>query len=209
MSFKTFVRQSIFDIYRLSYFYTIGYLRSRSELPLILNRRKLLGNGVEVGVWKGEFSNFILSKWKGKKLYSVDPWKNFDDSEYPDDMNIRQSEFDNIYNDVKILLSKYNNRSEIIRKDSVAASKNFDNLSLDFVYLDGRHHYQGVKEDIKYWYPKVKKGGLLCGHDYLNGRIGETDFGVKQAVDEFGEENNYKVIVSAKDRYPTWIIVKK
>ncbi|MBS1761534.1 MAG: class I SAM-dependent methyltransferase [Bacteroidetes bacterium] len=209
MSLKTFIRQSIFDIYRLTYYFSISYLRSRSELPLILNRRNLKNKGVEVGVWKGEFSDFILSNWVGKKLYSVDPWKNFDDSEYPDDMNIKQDKFDSIYNDVKTLLAKHGERSEIIRKDSVSASRDFQDKTLDFVYLDGRHHFEGVKEDIYYWYPKVKNGGLLCGHDYLNGKIGETYFGVKQAVDEFAKDNNYKVIVSAKDHYPTWIIVKK
>lgn len=208
MSFRTLIRQSIFDIYRQTYSFNISYVRSRAELPIILNKRGLTGRGAEIGVWKGQFSNFLLSKWKGEKLYSIDPWKSFSSEEYPDDMNINQTEFDGIHNEVKNLLSKFGDRSEIIRKDSVTASKIFEDNFLDFAYLDGRHHYEGVKEDIEFWFPKVKKGGILCGHDYLNTVIGETHFGVKDAVDEFATSNNLKVLVTKKDDYPSWFIIK-
>lgn len=208
MSLKTIIRQSVFDIYRLTYPFSLSYVRARTELPIILNKRGLTGKGVEVGVWKGQFSNFLLSNWKGKKLFSVDPWRSFSTEEYIDDMNISQKEFDSIHDGVKNLLSKYGDRSEIVRNDSVNASKGFEDNSLDFAYLDGRHHYEGVKEDIEYWYPKVKKGGILCGHDYLNTIIGETHFGVKDAVDEFATANNFKVLVTKKDEYPSWFIIK-
>ena len=84
----------------------------------------------------------------------------------------------------------------------------FDNNSLDFVYLDARHHYEGIKEDIESWFPKVKAGGLFCGHDYLDKIIGETNFGVKKAVDEFATLHNFKVIKTDKDEYPSWFFIK-
>ena len=80
---------------------------------------------------------------------------------------------------------------------------------MDFVYLDGRHHYEGIKEDIKSWFPKVKPKGILCGHDYLNTIIGKTHFGVKKAVDEFALENNFKILVTHKDEFPSWFIIKR
>lgn len=209
MSLKTAIRQSVFDIFRLTYPFFLTYIRTRTELPIILNKRRLTGNGVEVGVWKGQFSDFLLSKWKGNTLYSVDPWRSFSKEEYIDEMNITQKEFDEIYESVTQLLLPYGKRSEIVRDDSVNASERFQHNSLDFVYLDGRHHYEGVKEDIEYWYPKVKPGGLFCGHDYLDGIIGETHFGVKQAVDEFAKNNNYKVLITDKDEYPSWFIIKR
>lgn len=208
MSFKTAVRQSVFDIYRLTYSFNFSYVRTRTELPIILNKRGLTGKGVEVGVWKGQFSDFLLQEWKGEKLYSVDPWKNFSADEYIDEMNIKQFEFDEIYNDVVQLLSKYGKRSEIIRDVSVNAALQFGNHSLDFVYLDGRHHYEGVKEDIECWFPKVKPNGIICGHDYLNTVIGETQFGVKQAVDEFAAAKGFKVLVTNRDEFPSWFILK-
>jgi len=163
MSIKTAIRQSIFDIFRFTYSFNLSYVRTRSELPKILNKRGLTGEGVEVGVWKGEFSDYLLSHWKGAKLYSIDPWKNFSEDEYIDVMNIKQAEFDQIYVKVKQLLSKYGNRSEIIKQLSVNAALQFENNSLDFVYLDGRHHYEGIKEDIESWFPKVKKMELFVG----------------------------------------------
>ena len=75
MSLITTIRQSVYDVFRLTYFFKVFYVRTRTELPIILNRKGLTGEGVEVGVWSAEFSDYILSNWKGKKLYSVDPWK--------------------------------------------------------------------------------------------------------------------------------------
>ena len=208
MSFKTTIRQWVFDIFRFTYSFNFSYVRTRTELPIILNKRGLKGKGVEVGVWKGQFSDFLLSNWKGEKLYSIDPWKIFSADKYIDVMNIKQVEFDEIYSDVKQLLSKYGKRSAIIRDVSVNAALQFENYSLDFVYLDGRHHYEGVKEDIESWFPKVKKNGIICGHDYLNTVIGETQFGVRQAVDEFASANDCKILVTDKDEFPSWFILK-
>jgi hypothetical protein len=209
MSLTTSFRQKLFDVFRLTYFFGISYIRSRFEFPTILNRQGLKGKGVEVGVWKGEFSLFLLKHWKGEVLYSVDPWKTFGSDEYIDDMNINQQQFDQIHNDVANLLKPFGNRSKIIRKTSLDASLDFEDNSLDFVYLDGRHNYEGVKEDIELWFGKVKKGGILAGHDYLDGQIGSTDFGVKQAVDEFVKTSNPgKLLVTAKDNYPSWFLIK-
>lgn len=208
MKIKTLMRQSLFDIFRLTYSFGLYYIRTRTELPIILNKRGLRGSGVEVGVWKALFSEFLLENWKGKKLYSVDPWKSFSSDEYIDEMNINQEEFDKIYENSKQLLSKFGNRSEICRDVSINAAVSFKNNSLDFVYLDGRHHYEGVKEDIESWFCKVKKGGIICGHDYLNATIGETRFGVKKAVDEFALANKFRVLVTDKDEFPSWFIVK-
>lgn len=65
-------------------------------------------------------------------------------------------------------------------ESSVDVSKKIEDNSLDIVYIDADHTYEHCLEDIKCWQPKVKKGGILCGHDY------GTFFwkGVKQAVDE-------------------------
>ena len=62
--------------------------------------------------------------------------------------------------------------------------------SLDFVFIDASHEYEHVKADILKWYPKVKNGGVLAGHDcYPN----NPEFGgVYKAVTEiFG--TNFRV----------------
>jgi predicted O-methyltransferase YrrM len=66
----------------------------------------------------------------------------------------------------------------------------YKDRSLDFVFIDGSHEYEDVKEDIYHWYPKVKKGGIIAGHDYT------TYAGVKEAVDEFFNLEEIKVVKS-------------
>jgi len=72
-------------------------------------------------------------------------------------------------------------RATIRRRDTTAAAAEFSDASFDFVYVDGTHTREKCAADIAAWLPKIKPGGLLCGHDY--GR-GEPFWGVRQAVDE-------------------------
>lgn len=89
-----------------------------------------------------------------------------------------------------------------IRLPSVEASKLYDDNSLDFVFIDANHTYEFIRDDIKVWYPKVKKGGILAGHDYVL----EVCPGVVRAVDEFNAENNYSLDINAEK---CWGIIKK
>ncbi len=69
---------------------------------------------------------------------------------------------------------------QAVRKPSVEAAEWYADESLDAVFIDANHTYESVKEDIAAWYPKVKKGGYIAGHDYF----AEPHPGVKKAVDE-------------------------
>lgn len=187
------------------------------------------GRGVEVGTFKGEFSNAILSRWDGI-LYMVDVWRGIDEgyddvSNHNNHTDIWKSAMDNI--------DMYYNRAIMIRTTSENASKIFNDSSLDFVYIDANHSYESVKNDILLWYPKVKSGGYLWGHDYLkinwseppfaeNGKDkyiwsndgGDTPmryagvFGVNPAVDEFCTEMGY-LPVFTDEWDSSWCIKKK
>jgi cephalosporin hydroxylase len=63
-------------------------------------------------------------------------------------------------------------------------SKEVEDNSLDVVYIDGDHKYPSVINDLDLWYPKIKNGGFLCGHDYSK-RPNHRHSGVTKAVDEF------------------------
>lgn len=54
----------------------------------------------------------------------------------------------------------------LMRMDSISAAKYIADGSLDLVFIDADHLYEGVKNDIIAWMPKVRTGGILCGHDY-------------------------------------------
>lgn len=196
---------------------------NRVELIEHIGKTFPKGFGMEVGVLKGEFSKEILNVWGGT-LFMVDTWKDLQE-EYQN-TNIRN------YEEVMHNVEGYEDRAIMIRASSKIASTIFQDRSLDFVYIDANHTYECVKEDIELWYPKVKIGGYLCGHDYLkienwwNGKnfaennidkhiwfnYGDGDkyhgpFGVNPAVDDFCRVNNYALEIT-EEWFGSWVIQK-
>jgi len=158
--------------------------------------------GAEIGVWDGRTSVKLLNNNKNLFLYMIDRWISVDKNDtyfntFDADIIARstQIEFDEAYKEAINKIKPYKKRCKIIKKDSINASKEFEDESLDFVFIDADHSYEGVKKDIYAWMPKVKKDGWLCGHDYKNGKL----VGVKSAVDEILGEKN---IISENDH--TW-----
>ena len=95
-------------------------------------------------------------------------------------------------------------RVTIHRADSVAAAKDIPDGSLDLVFIDGDHSYNGCKRDIAAWLPKVKRGGWLGGHDYHNHAEPQFDFtGVDRAVDEFAR--NFGVVLETDLNFTWWV----
>jgi lipopolysaccharide biosynthesis glycosyltransferase len=194
----------------------------REEFGTLLNRLGLNGNGIEIGVCEGEFSEILLKTSNLKKLYLLDLWQHIEDG-YIDRNNVDQNTHEARYFQVLSNMEKYGNRVTVIRADcDVAHRYSLDN-HFDFIYLDADHSYESVKRQLHNWYPKVRKGGILAGHDYISGvdRAG-TVFGVKDAVDEYCKENNIKLYVTTDDtpyfadgtkvpdhlRYYSWYFLK-
>ena len=71
-----------------------------------------------------------------------------------------------------------------MRTTSLEASEQFEDDSLDFVFIDASHEYEDVKRDICAWLPKVKVGGVLAGHDYYPEGGWSVWPGVRKAVEE-------------------------
>jgi predicted O-methyltransferase YrrM len=76
---------------------------------------------------------------------------------------------------------------------------------LDAVYIDADHSYEGVKLDLNLSLKKVKKGGIIMGHDYTYDKFP----GVVNAVNQFCEKNNLKIDILTEDGCPTYLIYKK
>jgi len=129
--------------------------------------------GVEIGTFEGYNALGICRYCNPKKLYLIDPYLVYDS---PVDTNIwKQEDWENIFERAKKKLEEY--PVEFIRKPSTESANKVPN-GLDFVYIDGDHRYESVIEDIRTWYPKIKNGGLLGGHDLM-------ESGVKDAVTTF------------------------
>src|SRR4051812_37052574 len=204
------VRRGYNRRYRFTYSKRITRVPARDELPALLNARGLLGKGVEIGVKTGKYSDELLRNWRGEQLISVDPWMSVDWDEYVDRSNVSQDEFDRYYHMTCERLAPYGERSDIWRMTSLEAAKRVPDHSLDFAYIDARHDYESVKEDIAAWCAKVRPGGILSGHDYVDGDFPEGEFYVKSAVDEFFGERGIDVHgtegPSAVESFPTWMV---
>eukprot|EP00741_Cyanophora_paradoxa_P017469 tig00020965_g16878.t1 len=157
----------------------------RIGLPEALNDQGLVGAGVEVGVQRAEHARGILERWRGKTLYLVDAWAHQDPKEYRDIANKGQAEQDEIYRTAQANVAPFEGRVVVMKSYSLEAAKTFEDGYFDFIYLDARHDRAGVTEDLEAWWPKLRRGGLFSGHDYLDGHAFDTEFGVKTAVDAF------------------------
>lgn len=112
--------------------------------------------GAEIGVAEGAYSLILCQEIPGLKLYCVDPWDTMTGIFH--DHRARQSER------VRKLLADYD--AELIKKFSLDALADIEDNSLDFVYIDAGHHFDDVIRDIVGWTRKVRKGGIVSGHDY-------------------------------------------
>ena len=132
--------------------------------------------GVEIGVAKGEYTETLCKA--GLKVYGVDPYLSYPGYDNPG----VQDRLDKEYEEAKQRLAPYD--CEIIRKKSVDAAEDFEDGSIDFVYIDGHHEFKFVAEDIWFWSKKVKKGGVISGHDFVNSSVktGPYVCHVKQVV---------------------------
>jgi hypothetical protein len=105
----------------------------------------------EIGCYAGVSTSLFAATCKF--VYAIDPWG----SVTPDGIE-SERRFD------EVLKTRSNIKK--MKMYSVEASPLFEPESLDAVYIDGDHSYKAVLEDIDAWYPKIKRGGILCGHDF-------------------------------------------
>lgn len=158
--------------------------------------------GAEVGVFKGEMSAQLLLGHLGLHLIMADRWQQFPgDFADPDFYTRPQSFFDEAKATALNATDFASDRRRVIAKKSVDAAKEVEDGSLDFVFIDADHSYEGCKADIEAWLPKLRPGGLLCGHDYERPKYPRE--GVKQAVDEFASAKRLAV---ERDKDNTWFI---
>jgi len=144
--------------------------------------------GTEIGVFKGVNALSILQTLPIKRLYLIDP--------YLED-GIDRRIFLEAYDVAKEKLKKFS-QIKFIVKTSDEACKDIRE-PLDFLYIDGNHTYEYVKRDITNYYPLIKSGGIIGGHDYAK------DFnGVAKASIEFAREHNLEL----NTIFPDWWIVK-
>jgi hypothetical protein len=116
--------------------------------------------GAEIGVDQGIYSEVLCKANLGLSLHGIDSWKAYKGySDYTSQAHIDANKADALKR-----LAPYN--YTIVQKFSMEAVKDYPDGCFDFVYIDGNHEFLHVTEDIFHWSRKVRKGGILAGHDY-------------------------------------------
>lgn len=110
----------------------------------------------------------VVDTWRGSPEHQENGW------DYQPEM-VEDTAYETFKQNMKPAEGYY----RPIKLPSVAAANMYSNNSLDFVFIDAAHEYESIKADIEAWYPKVKIGGYIGGHDYVPGK-----YGVYLAVDE-------------------------
>ena len=140
---------------------------------------------VEIGVYVGRLSHRLLAARPDIYLHMVDPWAETGAEAYAqtDDFMARQTaeRHEAVMATALRAVAPYQGRYTVHRMTSEQACPHFQDGSLDLVFIDGDHSYEGCALDIRLWWPKVRPGGVLSGHDYRT----DKDYGVIRAVDEF------------------------
>jgi hypothetical protein len=169
-----------------------------------------INTAIEIGTWRGDFASLMCSKLQPNKFYAVDPFTLYEGYTDKPDVNEfgSQTNLDALAVKVADRVSKMlpDCRSVLLRDLSCNAVNQFDDNSVDVVYVDADHKYEPVLADIRAWYAKVKPGGILCGDDYIEGSHIEK-FGVIEAVKDFALENNLQFAVTGGAN-PTWVFCK-
>ena len=177
--------------------------------------------GLELGVWKGEYSEILLENTKLSMLYLCDSWREREDLHR---MNKAYGDNQKHLENLKLTadrVDRFRNpngtpRFHLLKMDSLEASKQIYDEELDFIYIDGNHEYSAVLADCLAWFPKVRNGGIFSGHDFVDLEHEVGSFGVKSAVTKFLTEKGYKNINATVEDpnatrdcfFPTWWIVK-
>lgn len=134
---------------------------------------------VEVGSWYGKSTAYMASRLAMRQplvqFFAVDQW-------LEGRTNNGQQEYRGMFHEFlqNMLRGKLIEFIAPLRTFSHHAAQFFDAESVSFCFIDADHTYEAVKLDLQSWYPRIKKGGLIGGHDYHN-----VYSGVTQAVEEF------------------------
>lgn len=136
----------------------------------------------ELGVAEGYFSRDMLN-WGLEDLYCVDAWEHMPLAK-GDGHNLQEWHDQNLDATFK-RLEGFAGVVHFLRGKTHSMASEVPDLSLGLLYLDADHSYEGVMQDLEYWYGKVVPGGIIAGHDYLS-----PQYGVKRAVNDFCRGRN-------------------
>ena len=176
----------------------------RLAFPPLSPSRPLVG--CEIGVCGGEHALSLLLHLDIAKLYLIDPYEVYSDyKEGNEHYGHDQQSLGDTFESAQRLLSEHSDKIVWIHELSSRAH-HFIQEPLDFVYVDGNHQHEYVSDDIQKYFPLLKKGGTIGGHDFYNGFQIDHD-GVINAVIEFYLQNR-DILSQLRVELPDWWFAK-
>ena len=98
---------------------------------------------------------------------------------------------------VEDLLNKFKDNVHLIKGNSNNILKKIDMSKIDYVFLDGGHDYETVKNDLNHCSEVINNHGTVLCDDY---NLSYAP-GVKKAIDEFVESQNYRCEILHNGRF--------
>lgn len=142
-------------------------IKSTNQRAVIIDLVKQHGwtKGAEIGVLRGKTLFSVLDACPDLSMIGVDQWLKLPLRE--DDCAETYQQFDmaGLERDVTRRAKGYGSRCTILKGDTVAMAKRVERGSLDFIFLDADHTEAGLRRDVKAWASKVRRGGMILGHD--------------------------------------------
>ena len=161
--------------------------KPRTSLLELVNKKDLVL--AEIGVAEGHHAYGILTHLDVKKLYLIDPYIYHGN-------NVKKKNVENRVVYMQKLLKRWEDKIVFIRKPSSEAAVEIPDEILDAIYVDGNHTRPYVLSDLELYYPKVKPGGLVSGHDFVSG----SD--VEKVVVYFAEQVGIEeVVISGRNNW--------
>lgn len=180
----------------------IKQIYTREEIPTILKLMGLNNSICELGVAKADNFWYMVRHTFPKYALAIDAWS---EEVCPYWTQDKHDQHWKRAQEIERRLRKWNKGDiNIIKGDHSVLVDNYEDGFFDYVYIDSDHTYESVKKDIEQWWPKVREGGILAGHDYVNRKL----YGVIPAVNEFVEANNIEHLYITKEHIKSWIIYK-
>jgi hypothetical protein len=177
-----------------------GHGRRRLQWELV---RAGLLVGAEIGVAAGEHAETLLRAGV-RHLTLVDQW-----SQEPgifDPNNPHDQHHQSNYEATQARMKMFPGQVEILRGNSVTAARHVAAGALDFVYIDADHRAEAVRADLVAWYDKVRPGGWVCGHDFVDV---PGSLGVETVVTQFCLARGIpELFVCPDESHPNWHFVK-
>ena len=179
---------------------SVWKLANRKMLARTLPRHAVVA---EVGVQRGRFAKVILQQAKPAALHLIDCWQHQDDDKYEADManTTDQHHLRNLARTRQRLRRGVRQGRVVIHQGfSVPMLATFSDHFFDWIYIDANHTCESVRADLEACLSKVRPGGIIAGHDYINTTYWkDLNYGVVEAVDEFCAEHNWEIIYLTRE----------